>query len=72
MEAIDGKSVPTRYLLELGEVEQVEVEALADSRLLLVAGQPHNEPFARRGSFVMKNEAELRQAFDDDEAGRFK
>jgi redox-sensitive bicupin YhaK (pirin superfamily) len=69
--AIGDETVPPLALAQLGEGEGVGIEARADSRLLLVAGQPLNEPIARRGPFVMNNEAQLRQAFDDYQSGRF-
>jgi redox-sensitive bicupin YhaK (pirin superfamily) len=69
--AIDGETVAPLALAQLEGGEGVEIEARSQSRLLLVAGEPLNEPVARRGPFVMNNEAELRQAFDDYQAGRF-
>jgi redox-sensitive bicupin YhaK (pirin superfamily) len=69
--AIGGETVPPLTLALLDGGEAVEIEARADSRLLLVAGEPLNEPVARRGPFVMNSEAELRQAFDDYQTGRF-
>jgi redox-sensitive bicupin YhaK (pirin superfamily) len=68
---IDGESVPPFSLAQLDRGEGVEVVARSDSRFLLVAGKPLNEPIARRGPFVMNSEEELRQAFDDYQAGRF-
>ena len=68
---IDGERLEARSLAVLGEGDRVVLEAREPSRLLLVAGQPLNEPIARRGPFVMNSEAELRQAFDDYQAGRF-
>ncbi len=55
----------------LGQGDGVGIAATVQSRLLLVAGQPLNEPIARRGPFVMNHESELQQAFDDYQSGRF-
>ncbi len=41
------------------------------SRFVLIAGKPLNEPVARRGPFVMNTDAELRQAFKDYSSGQF-
>lgn len=69
--SIDGSKLTGQSLAELGEGDVVEITAESSSRLLLVAGEPINEPIARRGPFVMNNEAELAQAFEDYQAGRF-
>jgi quercetin 2,3-dioxygenase len=69
--SIDGEPLQPLSLAVLGEGEQAALVARKASRLLLVAGKSINEPVARRGPFVMNNEAELRQAFDDYQAGRF-
>ena len=58
-------------LLEQGPGEAVVIAALEDSRMLLVAGKPLNEPIARHGPFVMNTVSELEQAFQDYRAGRF-
>lgn len=68
---IDGTKLEGSGLAVLDQGDSVEIAAQASSRLLLVAGQPLDEPIARRGPFVMNNEAELQQAFNDYQEGRF-
>lgn len=65
-------TVDSQHLAVLGPGDAVRVEARqAGTRLILVAGQPLREPVARYGPFVMNTQAELRQAFEDFQAGRF-
>jgi redox-sensitive bicupin YhaK (pirin superfamily) len=69
--SIDGTNLQRSNLAVLDQGDGIEIAAHASSRLLLVAGEALNEPIARRGPFVMNSEAELQQAFDDYQAGRF-
>ena len=41
-----------------------------NTRFILVAGQPLNEPVARGGPFVMNTKGEILQAFEDYHSGR--
>jgi quercetin 2,3-dioxygenase len=52
------------------EGSQVTIEAQADSRLLVMSGEPIEEPIARYGPFVMNTKAELVQAVQDYQAGK--
>lgn len=68
---IAGRSIDTFSLALLGAGDGVQIDAATDSRLLLVSGEPLQEPIARGGPFVMNTEAEVRQAYSDYRAGRF-
>jgi redox-sensitive bicupin YhaK (pirin superfamily) len=48
----------------------VVIAAHGDSRLLILSGQPIEEPIARYGPFVMNAKAELVQAVSDYQAGK--
>lgn len=52
------------------EGSHVTIEAQAESRMLVMAGQPIDEPIARYGPFVMNAKAELIQAVQDYQAGK--
>jgi len=49
----------------------VTIEANTDATVLVLAGQPLDEPIAGYGPFVMNTEAEIRQAIEDFNSGRF-
>ncbi|MCB1600434.1 MAG: pirin family protein [Lysobacterales bacterium] len=57
-------------VLSAGEVLRLR-STTADTRAILVAGQPLREPVARYGPFVMNSRQEIMQAVEDFQAGRF-
>ena len=53
------------------EGEGVTLRSEGDSMLLVMTGEPIDEPVFGYGPFVMNSEAEIRQAVDDFNSGRF-
>jgi redox-sensitive bicupin YhaK (pirin superfamily) len=59
------------FILFKHEGEMIAVEALKDSVILILSGEPINEPISSYGPFLMNTEAEIQQAFDDYYNGKF-
>merc|ERR1711988_616079 len=60
--------------LIMGEGNALEISINseeAEGRMLLIAGEPIDEPIARYGPFVMNTEAEIRKCFQDFQDGTF-
>ena len=55
----------------LGAGDNVIITANQDSRFILVAGSPLNEPIVQKGPFVMNTLQEVEQAMDDYKHNRF-
>ena len=53
------------------EGQGVEITADGDATLLVLTGEPIDEPVVGYGPFVMNSEEEIRQAADDFNSGRF-
>lgn len=76
--AISGSSDNSEQTLSaktlgiLSEGDELSVQSVEqNSRFLLLAGKPLNEPVARGGPFVMNSESEIHQAFFDYQRGLF-
>lgn len=67
-----GTEVGEAQMAVLGEEGQViDVEAGTDSVVLLLSGEPIDEPIVGHGPFVMNTEAEIAQAVRDFNSGAF-
>lgn len=64
--------VPTDHLLLFtNEGEYFTIEATESSVVLILSGEPLNEPIASYGPFVMNTQEQIREAFDDYNHGKF-
>lgn len=59
------------FVLMANEGEEFSLEATEDAVVLVMSGEPINEPIAAHGPFVMNTRQELLQAFDDFNKGKF-
>ncbi|WP_136668856.1 pirin family protein [Flavobacterium sp. H122] len=64
--------VPTdHFVLMANDGEDFTVEASEDAVVLVLSAEPINEPIAAHGPFVMNTKAELLEAFNDFNQGKF-
>jgi redox-sensitive bicupin YhaK (pirin superfamily) len=69
---VDNQTVEST---ELAVMEQegsaLEAEVIQDAVVLLLSGEPFNEPIVGHGPFVMNTRAEIMQAIQDYNNGKF-
>jgi hypothetical protein len=69
---IDGQDIGEAEIARLStNGEGIKARANGQSMLLVMTGEPIDEPVVGYGPFVMNSEAEIRQAVDDFNSGRF-
>ncbi len=69
---INNSNVPAdHFVLFKNDGEGFEIEAKEDTVILILSGEPINEPIAQYGPFLMNTWEELEQAIADVNAGKF-
>ena len=69
---INGEIAATdHFVLFKNEGELITIETTEDAILLVLSGEPINEPIAQYGPFLMNTWEELEQAISDVSAGKF-
>ena len=62
---------PNEFVLFKNEGEQITIDSVSDAILLVLSGEPIQEPIAHYGPFVMNTQAEIMQAIEDFNSGKF-
>ena len=66
-----AKVLADHFVLFNSDGETFTVETLSDGIILVLSGEPINEPIAAHGPFVMNTQEELIEAFQDFNTGKF-
>lgn len=70
--AVNGHNVPENHYAQLkNEAGDIHIKAGKKGILLVLSGEPLNEPYVNYGPFVMNTEEEIHQAIEDYNAGKF-
>jgi redox-sensitive bicupin YhaK (pirin superfamily) len=67
----ENKAPENHYVQLKNESGDIQIKAEKKSKLLVLSGEPLNEPYVSYGPFVMNTEAEIHQAIDDYKNGKF-
>ncbi len=68
----NSRTAEENYFVYFGhDGENISIEALKDSIVLILSGEPLNEPISANGPFVMNTDSEIKQAYEDYYNGKF-
>ena len=68
----NSKTASENYFILFGhDGEDIVIEALKESVILILSGEPIDEPIASYGPFVMNTETEIKKAYEDYNNGKF-
>ncbi len=65
------RAAEDHFIMFSNDGESFTVEAASDAIILVLSGEPLNEPIAAHGPFVMNTKEELVEAFQDFNTGKF-
>ena len=67
----DVKAPEDHFVMFKNDGDTFSIEALTETVILVLSGEPLNEPIAAHGPFVMNTQEELIEAFQDFNTGKF-
>ena len=69
---INGETAPEHsFVLFANEGEEIAITAGEDSTLLVLSGEPINEPIASYGPYVMNTQAEIVESIREFQSGKY-
>lgn len=69
---VNGTKAPLHsFVLFKNDGDDITISASENSTLLLLSGEPINEPIASYGPFVMNTQQEIQEAIEDFQSGKF-
>ncbi|MCC2545615.1 pirin family protein [Hymenobacter sp. BT175] len=69
---VNGTKTEARRLVEFNyDGDELQIQALTDAVLLVGHAEPFREPVVSYGPFVMNTEAQIREAYQDYQSGKF-
>ena len=69
---VNGVNAPENHYVQLkNEAGGIHIKVSKKAILLVLSGEPLNEPYVNYGPFVMNTEEEIKQAIEDYNNGKF-